>query len=184
MSGIIPSHEESDQGTRSTHSGVCVTRYAASTDVTSDRSRAEIERTLTRYGAQQFMYGYDQTRAIVGFQINNRQVRFVLPMPDRADREFTRTPTGKQRVASQVAAAYEQAVRQKWRALNLVIKAKLEAVESGIVTFDAEFLAHLVLPNGRTVADEVVPMVETAYETNQMPVLLPDYGQAALTAGA
>jgi hypothetical protein len=129
------------------------------------------------------MYGYDQSRAIVGFQINNRQVRFVLPLPDRDAREFTHTPTrGTKRTAAQQEMAYEQAVRQKWRALNLVIKAKLEAVESGIVTFDAEFLAHLVLPNGRTVADEVVPMVETAYETNQMPALLPDYSQRALTA--
>jgi glycogen debranching enzyme len=162
-----------------------MTRYAASTEVGSDRSRAEIERTLARYGARQFMYGYDQTRAIVGFQINNRQVRFVLPLPDRDDREFTHTPSrGTQRTAAQREAAYEQAVKQKWRALNLVIKAKLEAVESGIVTFDAEFLAHLVLPNGRTVADEVVPMVETAYETNQMPALLPDYSQPALNATA
>lgn len=161
-----------------------MTRYAASTDVSSDRSRAEIERTLTRYGARQFMYGYDQTRAIVGFQINNRQVRFVLPLPDRNDREFTHTPSrGTRRSAAQHEAAYEQAVRQKWRALNLVIKAKLEAVESGIVTFDAEFLAHLVLPDGRTVGDEVVPMVENAYETHQMPVLLPDYAQPAITAG-
>ncbi|QBC87375.1 hypothetical protein [Mycobacterium avium] len=159
-------------------------RYAAGTEVSSDRSRAEIERTLQRYGARQFMYGYDDTRAIVGFVINNRQVRFVLPMPDPNNREFTHTPgRGQKRTPEQARAQWEQATRQRWRALNLVIKAKLEAVESGIVTFDAEFLAHLVLPNGRTVADEVVPMVETAYETNQMPVLLPDYNQPALTAG-
>ena len=161
-----------------------MTRYAAATDVSSERSRAEIERTLHRYGARQFLYGYDQSRAIVGFQINNRQVRFVLPLPDRDDREFTHTPSrGTERSPAQQEAAYEQAVRQKWRALNLVIKAKLEAVEAGIVTFDAEFLAHLVLPNGRTVADEVVSKVEIAYETNQMPALLPYYSQRALTAG-
>ena len=41
--------------------------------------------------------------------------------------------------------------RQRWRALNLAIKAKLEAVESGIVTFDQEFLAHIVGPSGQTV---------------------------------
>lgn len=158
-------------------------RYAAGTDVSSDRSRAEIERTLQRYGASQFMYGYDNTRAVVGFIINNRQVRFVLPMPDPNDREFTHTPgRGQKRSPEQARAQWEQATRQRWRALNLVIKAKLEAVESGIVTFDAEFLAHLVLPNGRTVADEVVPMVETAYETNQMPALLPDYAQKSITA--
>ncbi|OCB57699.1 hypothetical protein A5677_17085 [Mycobacterium malmoense] len=159
-------------------------RYAASTEVSSDRSRAEIERTLQRYGARQFMYGYDQTRAVVGFIINERQVRFELPMPDPNDREFTHTPGRNQkRSPDQARTQWEQATRQRWRALNLVIKAKLEAVESGIVTFDAEFLAHLVLPNGRTVADEVVPMIETAYETNQMPALLPEYSQLALTTG-
>jgi hypothetical protein len=29
---------------------------------------------------------------MVGFQIHDRHVRFVLPMPDPADREFTHTP--------------------------------------------------------------------------------------------
>lgn len=160
-----------------------VTRYAAGTEVSSDRSRAEIERTLQRYGARQFMYGYDESRAIVGFQINNRQVRFDLPLPNPDNREFTHTPSrGTPRSPTQREAAYEQAVKQKWRALNLVIKAKLEAVETGIVTFDAEFLAHLVLPDGRTVADHVVPMVKTAYTTNEMPALLPDYTQPAINA--
>jgi hypothetical protein len=161
-----------------------VTRYAEGTDVSSERSRGEIERTLTRYGAQQFMYGYDSTRAIVGFQINERQVRFVLPLPDRAARRFTHTPSrNTPRSAAQRDAEYDKAVRQKWRALALVIKAKLEAVESGIVTFDAEFLPHLVLPNGRTVADEVVPQIAAAYQSHEMPPLLSAYTQPALTAG-
>jgi hypothetical protein len=160
-----------------------MTKYAANTDVSSDRSRAEIERTLERYGATKFMYGWDEGRAIVGFAINDRQVRFVLPLPDRNDPEFTRTPTGRARAANQVREAYEQAVRQRWRALNLVIKAKLEAVGTGIVTFDAEFLAHLVLPDGRTVADDVVPKIQRAYEDHGVPELLPTYaGQKALTA--
>lgn len=159
-----------------------MTKYAAGTDVSSDRSRAEIEKTLTRYGARQFMYGWDEDRAIVGFTINARQVRFVLPMPNRDDPDFTRTPTGRARAPKQAAEAYEQAVRQRWRALALVIKAKLEAVDSGIVTFDAEFLAHLMLPDGRTVGDHVVPSVADAYQTHRMPELLPDYSRKALTA--
>lgn len=148
-------------------------KYAANTDVSSDRSRAEIEKTLNRYGARQFMYGWDESRAIVGFVIHNRQVRFVLPMPDRGDKEFTRTPTGRARVKAQVEQAYEQAVKQRWRSLALVIKAKLEAVDSGIVTFDAEFLAHLVLPNGATVGDQIMPGIAEAYETGVTPTLLP-----------
>ena len=31
--------------------------YAQQTQVSTDKSRAEIERTLQRYGADQFMYG-------------------------------------------------------------------------------------------------------------------------------
>ena len=42
--------------------------------------------------------------------------------------------------------AHEQERRRLWRALLLNIKAKLEAVESGISVFDEEFMAHIVLP--------------------------------------
>ena len=148
-------------------------RYASDTSVSADRSRAEIERTLTRYGARGFMYGWDQDQAVLGFITRGRQVRFFLPMPDRSDPEFTRTPTGKPRSMTTAEAAYDQAVRQRWRALALVIKAKLEAVAAGIVTFDEEFLAHLVLPSGETVAQAIGPGIEEAYRTGVTPALLP-----------
>jgi hypothetical protein len=148
-------------------------RYAAATSVSADRSRAEIERTLTRYGARGFMYGWDQHRAVLGFVASGRNVRFFLPMPDRSDPEFTRTPTGKPRSAPAAETAYDQAVRQRWRALALVIKAKLEAVSAGIVTFDEEFLAHLVLPEGSTVAEAIGAGIEEAYRVGVTPQLLP-----------
>ena len=150
-----------------------MSQYAASTTVPADKSRAEIERTLARYGAQGFMYGWDQDRAVIAFLAHERQIRFVLPMPDRADGEFTRTPTGRSRSAAQIEAAYDQAVRQRWRALLLVIKAKLEAVATGIVSFEDEFAMHVVLPNGQTVGDWVLPQVERAYTEGQMPSMLP-----------
>jgi hypothetical protein len=148
-------------------------QYAADTQVTADRSRAEIEKTLQRYGARQFMYGYDDSQAVVMFAIHERQIRFVLPMPSRESREFTHTPSkGLRRTTDQQLAEYDKAVRQRWRALALVIKAKLEAVETNIVTFDAEFLAHIVMPNGRTVGEEAIEAVQLMYETNQMAPLL------------
>jgi len=68
--------------------------------------------------------------------------------------------------------AAEQACRQKWRALSLVVKAKLEAVESGITTFEDEFLAHIVLPNGQTVGEQALPRVREAYATGgNVPLL-------------
>jgi hypothetical protein len=148
-------------------------RYAEGTTVDSVASRAEIERTLARYGATSFAYGWDDGRAAIGFTANGRQVRFVLPMPDRGDREFTHTPgRGQRRSESGVATEYEKAVRQRWRALALVVKAKLEAVAAGIVTFDEEFLAHMVLPNGRSVYAEVQPAVDEAYRTGTLPPLM------------
>jgi exopolysaccharide biosynthesis predicted pyruvyltransferase EpsI len=53
------------------------------------------------------------------------------------------------------------------------IKAKLEAVEDESASFDEEFLAYLVLPNGQTVGDTALPGIENAYLTHEMPKLLP-----------
>lgn len=136
-------------------------RYAANTEVSVERSKGELEKTLARYGAHAFMSGWDQERAVVEFLVNERRVRFVLPLPDRNDPAFTRSPSGRvKRSAEQVAQAWEQACRQSWRALNLVVKAKLEAVEAGISTFDQEFMASLVLANGQTVAERLLPELD------------------------
>jgi hypothetical protein len=151
-----------------------MTRYAENTSVPSERSKAEIERLLARYGATDFMSGWDQRRAVVGFAMAHRRVQFVLTMPDRTSAEFTRTSARKRvRSTTQAEAAYEQAVRQRWRALALVIKAKLEAVETGIATFEEEFLAHILLPNGRTVGEFMLPQIDIAYTRGTMPPLLP-----------
>jgi hypothetical protein len=150
--------------------------YAAGTDVSSDRSRAEIERTLKRYGATAFAYaweGDEGERVTIMFKIAARQVRFRLPMPDRKSREFTVTPTGKARADTAAEAAYEQAGRQRWRALALVIKAKLEAVEAGISTVEQEFLSAVVLPDGSTVGDWAAPQLREVYASGEMPALMP-----------
>jgi hypothetical protein len=151
-----------------------VSRYAEHTSVSADRSRSEIESTLRRYGADQFMYGWDQTSAVVMFQADGRRVKFVLPLPDARSREFTHTPTrNTPRTTAQAEQAWEQACRQRWRALALVIKAKLEAVEAGITTFEDEFLANIMLPNGSTVGEWTRPQLTAAYEAGAMPALLP-----------
>jgi len=151
---------------------VATSQYAQNTTVDSGASRNEIERTLVRYGATSFAYGWQDSAAMIGFVANSRQVRFILPMPDRTSRDFTMTPTGKTRVPKAQQDAYEQAVRQRWRALALVVKAKLEAVASGIVSFDEEFYAHMILPDGRTVYQATIGAVEQAHETGVVPPLL------------
>ncbi|HCB04269.1 MAG TPA: hypothetical protein DEQ43_08495 [Nocardioides bacterium] len=151
-----------------------MTRYAQNTNVSSEASRNEIERTLRKFGATEFAYGWQQGHAAVGFVISGRQVRFVLHMPDPNDREFTHTPTRRTpRSPGEAEKAYEQVVRQRWRALAAVIKAKLVAVQEGIVTIEEEFLAHFVLPSGATMAQEMIPRLDAALDGQSMPALLP-----------
>jgi hypothetical protein len=151
-----------------------MSKFAQDTSVSVERSRAEIERTLQKYGAEGFMYGWQGNRAAVQFDMNGRRIKFELPLPDPKAKEFTHTPSrGTLRTAAQQHEAWEQACRQRWRALNLAIKAKLEAVECGITTFEAEFLSHIVLPNGGTVGEWMVPQIAAAYEHRKMPPMLP-----------
>ncbi len=150
-----------------------MSRFAVSTTVSSEKSRAEIERTVGRYGADGFIYGWSDGNAMVAFRMNNRHIKFVLSMPDRQAREFTHTPEREdERSPAKAEAAYDQAVRQRWRALALVIKAKLEAVESGITEFDDEFMAHIVLPDGKTIGQVMRPQIAAAYDTGKVPPLL------------
>lgn len=150
-----------------------MSRYAEQTTVSSETSRAEIERTLTRYGADQFVYGWDAEQAIIRFRMEERYVEFRLPLPDRNAYDITHTPSrGLPRSPEAREKEYEQQVKQRWRALALVVKAKLEAVAAGITEFDDEFLAHLILPNGQTVGATIRPGIQHAYETGEMPKML------------
>jgi hypothetical protein len=155
-----------------------MSRYAANTDVSVSNSKAEIERIVGRYGANGFMSGWNGNRAVIAFAMSDRQVRFTLDMPAREDPVFTEYKQGRStflRTPSEAEKRWEQACRQKWRALALVVKAKLEAVESDISTFEDEFMANIVLPGGRTVSEEVRPRIAQAYASGTMQPLLPDY---------
>lgn len=92
-----------------------MTRYAANTDVPSDRSRSEIEKILTRYGATSFAYMNAPGRAVIAFEAQERRVVFTLPLPDKAAREFTHHSRGL-RAPPAANEAWEQACRKRWRA--------------------------------------------------------------------
>ena len=149
------------------------------------RSCAEIEEMVMRYGAKSFAAGLEVGRAMVVFDINNRRLRFVLPLPDQTSTEFTRKKRYDKIVdcaPEETIKKWEQACRQRWCALLLVIKAKLEAVESGISTFDHEFLANIVQKNGMTIGEAWLPKLQGIIDSSKMPPLLP--GPAVLQPGA
>ena len=147
--------------------------YAASTSVPVEKSRAEIERLLMKHKCSKFMAGVDNEahRATVQFQAHNRIIKFEIALPNPLDPKYKKINNSYlQRTSAGVQKIVEQERRTRWRALLLVIKAKLEAVESGIATFEDEFLAHVLLPNQQTVAEYIGPTVEQIYETGRMPV--------------
>lgn len=135
--------------------------YAHDTRVPVAQSRAEIEKLLERHKAKQYgtAVDYDLLQARVQFRLHDRIVRFVIGLPDPAR-------LGK-------GTRLEQAERQRWRALLLVIKAKLESVENTIETFEQAFLANIVLPNDKTVAEVVAPAIAGAYKDGKMRALMP-----------
>lgn len=146
--------------------------YANQTSVSPDRSRAEIEKTLTRYGTTGFMYGWSERGAVIGFMMNSKQYKTILKLPSKD--AFMRSEKGRRRTSSQIQGAFDQATRQRWRALALVIKAKLEAVESEISTVETwGYVAWMVLPNGQTVGQWMMPQLEVIYQSGKMPPLLP-----------
>ena len=148
-----------------------MTRYAEQTTVSVERSRAEIERLLQRYGCEDFAYRTNQRLAQIAFKMKDRMVRFELHLPD--PEKFRSTPAGRRRRKdADVQKAWEQASRQRWRALALVIKAKLEAVEAEISTFEIEFMAHMVVPGGLVFHEVALPQIAEAYKTGKLPLLL------------
>jgi hypothetical protein len=153
------------------------TRYAGETTVPVERSRNEIEKMLRDAGGTSFGYlsaGDDQ---VIVFELHNRRIWMRLPMPDRTDKEFTHTPNGRRRAgAAEVDKFYQQAVRARWRALALYIKAQLEAVNAGITTVERAFLADIALPGGGTLGEQVLPHLG-AVDRGELPELLPSRSQ-------
>lgn len=134
--------------------------YAHGTQVPVDRTRGEIDKLLTKHGASGFMYGTTNGQALVAFEMRDRRLRFIVPMP-----VHNKSRSNEREVAAET--------RRRWRALLLVLKAKLEAVASEIITFDEEFLAHIVVHGSQTVGDVMVPQMREALTSgNPLPPLL------------
>lgn len=132
--------------------------YAEGTEVPVERSKAELEKLLRKHGADSFLSGWDAGAIYIGFVKGGRQVKIRIPIPSKDDPAVQTTPSGKYRRTDKgIEEAWQGFLRQRWRALVLVVKAKLEAVAAGVAEFETEFLGHLVLPGGQTVAEVVVP---------------------------
>lgn len=129
-------------------------KYAVETTVPVQKTRLEIETTLSKFGATSFAFATHKDRATVMFEAQSRRVRFELLLP----------PGDTPRIHKQL--------RSRWRALFLAIKAKLVAVDTDIETFEDAFMSHIVLADGSTVGDSIKPALVEQYSTGKMVPLL------------
>ncbi|WP_345820183.1 hypothetical protein ABC766_29705 [Methylobacterium fujisawaense] len=122
--------------------------YAKDTKVSAVQSRGQIEAILRKAGASRIATMDEPLEAIGMFMLAGRLIRLRIEIPGDAS---------------------EQKRWAIWRAIHLVVKAKIEAVAQGITTVEQEWLAHVVLPDGSTVGDWVEPQLQVAYDKGQMP---------------
>jgi hypothetical protein len=146
-------------------------KYAEGTEVSAEKSRAELETLLRRHGAQEFGIYTSEVRTVFMYRLRGRMVRHFVEYPPERVREYPTAATEAQRrqVNERAARDREAEWRRRWRALVLVCKAKLEIIASGGSSFEREFLADTLLPNGETVGEAMLPRIAESYETGGMP---------------
>lgn len=148
-------------------------RYAEDTTVPVSRSKTELESILSKAGATGFGYITQGSRTAIQFELSGRRYLFRIDLPGLDDPEVVKNRAGGWRPASQRPNALAQIERQRWRALILIVKAKLESIAQEVETPEQAFLAQLMLPDGSTVGEWLAPQVEYVYETGRMPRLIP-----------
>jgi hypothetical protein len=134
-------------------------RYAQETSVPVEKSRIEIERVLVRYGAKSFGTMTEPDKATIYFKLKGRELQWSIPMP--TGKEFPKE------------AKRDQETRRRWRVMLITMKAMIESVESGLLTFDEAFLAHIVIPgHAETIGSMLVPRLDALYGGLSLPALL------------
>lgn len=137
--------------------------YARGTEVPVEKSRIAIECLLQRHGVVKVGVLQEPGFATVFFATKEGwEVQMRIPIPTDEDaKKVTRNGWALTEVARR--SWVEQRVRERWRQLLLVLKAKFTALENGVETFEQLFMAHLVL-GGQPVGERLLPAIRAAQE--------------------
>ena len=149
--------------------------YAENTDVAVEKSLGEIVTLIKRAGANRIAQVEEPGTLAIQFFMRDRMLRFRVTLPDW---QLMPEYNGRRERQSQAQRTNRagQVHKQRARALLLVIKAKLESVESGVESFEEAFLANVVMPDGKTVGQHAVPTIAQAYADGRTPpLMLPSY---------
>lgn len=148
-----------------------MSRFAERTKVPVARTQAKLLSLLKTHGATEtgIMESQEQGLSVLLCRLGSRMLRFEVMEPDRS--KLRTTATGRLRSSGDIDAAVTRERRRRWRVLYLLVRAKLEVIESGDSTVDGEFLSNVLLPNGQTAGQTWTPALDRAYSTGEMPAL-------------
>jgi len=103
-------------------------------------------------------------RFVLQFELGGRLIRFSVGLPPIEDMSAT-DGRGNPIALAARQKKQDQAHRQRARALLLVIKAKIESVDSKVETFEQAFLANVVMADDRTVYERIAAPIAAEYDT-------------------
>ncbi len=133
-------------------------RYAEGTQIPISRSHDAIHAELKRVGADQIGVMEGADRAYMVFKVRDVLYR-ITTGPAKPKSRSTRSDP-----------AVEQ--RRQWRAIVLLVKAKVVSITEGISTVEREFLSDAVMPDGSVLAEHSQRLIAGAYKDNGPPQLL------------
>lgn len=135
--------------------------YATETKVPVAKTQGQIRTLILKSGGTHFGIMEEPAQALIVFILAERKMRFSLPLLPAKPGENAAS-----------AATREKVMRSRWRALLLVIKAKIESVESKIETFEEAFLAQVIMPGGETVYEQLKEPLAIRYrDGSNIPLL-------------
>ena len=137
-------------------------KYAESTTVPVEKSQAELKATLSKYGCTHFGLLEEPGGATVLFKLNELPFRIRVDLPRQDEERFlvkvhAQTKRKTDLTPEEAHKRWEQACRQTWRVILLIIKANLEATEMGIMRPEQALMPFLLTGTGKTVAEEIFP---------------------------
>lgn len=142
-------------------------KYAKTTKVSIEKSQIEIQNLFRKYGATRFAIDWRNNNIL--FELQGRSVRIHVKNPNINDKEIQLTPSGIQRTSSNIQTAFEQAKRQMWRVMLLFLKSTLEAIDMGVIELDQAMFPYFLLPNGKTVAEQLLPQLSNNVSILSLP---------------
>lgn len=120
----------------------------------------EIQKMLRAFGCQRFATGedYETGELFIQFEHRGRQVQLKASAKGYAAAWLKAHPYGP-RVRATQAEHQAKALRIGGTAVYSIlrdwVKGQVTAIEIGMLTFEAAFLSHILLPSGHTVIEHV-----------------------------